>query len=88
MQSFEDVLDVHYENDVRGEIWLDGSFVTEKINPKDIDFVLEIKSEFYDGGSTQLQGAVDTLIDNGPDWPPAECDTNAMFHDPPEWNTN
>jgi hypothetical protein len=31
-----------------GEIWIDGSFVTEKIDPEDVDFVVRVESDFYD----------------------------------------
>jgi hypothetical protein len=27
---------------VPGELWLDGSFLTEKINPKDVDVILKV----------------------------------------------
>jgi uncharacterized protein DUF6932 len=34
-----------------GDIWLDGSFVTEKVNPNDIDFILVVESSLYDEGT-------------------------------------
>lgn len=31
-----------------GELWLDGSFVTEKIDPEDIDYLLRVPASIYD----------------------------------------
>lgn len=31
-----------------GELWLNGSFLTEKIDPQDVDIVLRLSGEFYD----------------------------------------
>lgn len=33
---------------VVGEIWVDGSFVTDKIEPEDVDILLMVKGEFFD----------------------------------------
>ena len=29
------------------EVWLDGGFTTRKVNPSDVDFVVFVKTEFY-----------------------------------------
>jgi hypothetical protein len=71
-------------NGIRGKIWLDGSFVTKKISPKDIDFILVADSRVYDEGTTQQREVLDGLTD-GELWrPPLLCDTNAAYIDPPE----
>jgi len=36
-----------------GELWLDGSFLTEKIDPKDIDCLLRVWSDLYDGDAAK-----------------------------------
>jgi hypothetical protein len=36
------------EAGVTGEFWLDGSFVTEKIDPEDVDTLLRVSSDQYD----------------------------------------
>lgn len=69
---------------IPGVIWLDGSFVTEKINPSDIDFILVADSSVYDNANAEQLEALDGLTD-GEMWrPPLLCDTNAAYIDPPE----
>lgn len=69
---------------ISGAIWLDGSFVTEKINPKDIDFILVAESRVYDDATAEQLELLDGLTD-GEMWkPPLLCDTNAAYIDPPE----
>lgn len=33
------------------EIWVDGSFVTEKLNPQDVDFVARVHGRDFDGAA-------------------------------------
>jgi hypothetical protein len=39
------------DNRIVGELLIDGSFITTKINPRDVDLVLCVSSELYDGCS-------------------------------------
>ena len=36
------------EAGICGDLWVDGSFLTEKIDPNDVDLLLHIKPDFYD----------------------------------------
>ena len=47
---------------ITGEIWLDGSFVTEKIDPSDSDFVAMIPAEFHDAGTEEQRAVIEWLI--------------------------
>jgi hypothetical protein len=50
---------------VAGEMWVDGSFLTEKIDPKDVDVVVVIDGDaVYDHGTPDQRGAVDWAIAN------------------------
>ena len=40
-----------------------GSFVTKKINPKDVDFILVADSGVYDEGSNEQREVLDGLTD-------------------------
>jgi hypothetical protein len=42
------------ERNVSGEVWVGGSFLTEKPEPADIDLVLSISSELVDSASSEL----------------------------------
>src|ERR1700733_2464521 len=44
MDDFEAVLGRLTQSRIEGEVWLDGSFVTSKVNPRDIDFILRCPS--------------------------------------------
>ncbi|MBZ5601829.1 MAG: hypothetical protein LAO79_05935 [Acidobacteriia bacterium] len=39
---------------IDGEIWLDGSFLTEKINPEDADFILVVDHQYRDSALNYL----------------------------------
>jgi len=85
MEAFRVVLDCLIAAGVTCEIWLDGSFVTAQINPKDIDFIAVVDSRLYDQGTAELRGALDALVD-GKLWEvPMCCDTNVVYIDPPEY---
>lgn len=73
------MVDFLLDEGVEGDIWLDGSFITEKINPRDIDFILVLKSKFYDEASARQRDAVEVLLD-GKLWEmPFLCDTNYVM---------
>lgn len=41
---------------IAGELWINGSFLTEKIDPRDSDVVLAADNRYVDIGCTLLQG--------------------------------
>ena len=47
-----------------GEVWINGSFLTEKMNPEDVDLVLLITAEFYENGTEEQRKTVDWLNSN------------------------
>ena len=49
---------------VAGELWVDGSFLTEKINPGDVDIVLRVQSSMYDDGTSGQREIVDWIDGN------------------------
>ncbi len=70
---------------INAKIWLDGSFLTEKINPKDIDFIAVVDSRVYDSGTAEQRAVLDGLVE-GELWKPSFlCDTNVVYVDPPEY---
>lgn len=46
------------------EIWIDGSFVTEKIDPDDVDLVVPFAAEAYDRGTDAQRNALEWLNSN------------------------
>jgi len=49
---------------VQGELWVDGSFLTESINPQDVDLVLKADSNFYDNGTLAQRSKIDWFNSN------------------------
>jgi uncharacterized protein DUF6932 len=49
---------------VYGELWVDGSFMTEKIDPNDADIVLLLRAEAYESYSATQRAVVDWLLSN------------------------
>lgn len=48
MQGLETVIFALIAGRIVGELWIDGSFVTEKIDPEDVDLLLRVPAEIYD----------------------------------------
>ena len=47
MQGLEAVVHSLLEAGICGDLWVDGSFLTKKIDPNDVDLLLHIKPNFY-----------------------------------------
>jgi hypothetical protein len=59
-----DVIRKLREAGIVGNLWVDGSFLTQKINPNDVDIVLEIEADALNSGSAELKNAVAWLNSN------------------------
>jgi hypothetical protein len=46
---------------VTGELWIDGSFATEKIDPDDVDVLLCVDANSYDIGAQETRDAIDKV---------------------------
>lgn len=64
MVGLEHVVQELNSHAIEGELWVDGSFLTEKIDPEDVDLVLRIQAEFYDNARPDQQKVVDWLMDD------------------------
>jgi hypothetical protein len=64
-----------------GELWVDGSYLTEKINPKDIDLVLRVDGALYNSGTVEQRQAIDWVIADQKMM--LKCDSYAFFEYPP-----
>jgi hypothetical protein len=68
------------ENGIAVELWIDGSFVTQKADPEDVDLSVRFLAEAYDGATDQQRMLLDEIqqlkdtdhIDGylQPEWPP------------------
>lgn len=64
MANVSQVIDRLITDAVVGDLWVNGSFLTEKIDPDDVDVVLRMEAAAYDFGTHQTQAAVDWLSGN------------------------
>lgn len=58
MEGLVKVIDKLSAAGIVGSLWLDGSFLTEKIDPDDVDYLLHVGSDIYD-----LEPAKQIVID-------------------------
>jgi len=64
MEGLEKVIEELRINGIQGEIWIDGSFVTEKMNPEDVDLVLRTPAQFYENAPQKQRKAIEWLESN------------------------
>ncbi|HLF71492.1 MAG TPA: hypothetical protein VI759_05005 [Dehalococcoidia bacterium] len=61
MEGLEQVIAELVDKRVRGDLWIDGSFVTQKVDPSDVDVVLRVSGEFYESASPDQRAVVDMM---------------------------
>jgi len=49
------------ESGISCVLWIDGSFLTEKIDPGDVDLVALVPSRFYDNGTDEQRAVAEWL---------------------------
>jgi len=64
MTNLEFVIGRLTEAKICGEVWIDGSFLTEKIDADDVDFVLRVDGAFYDTSDATQRAVMDWVNDN------------------------
>lgn len=61
MGGLEKLIAILVSEKIVGEIWVDGSFLSEKIDPDDVDIVLCVTADFYDGGTVKQKTTLDMV---------------------------
>ena len=83
MAGFDAIHDQLVSLGIDGELWIDGSFTTRKMEPDDIDFILVTDSGLRDTGTPEQIAFIDWLIDNERDPKNSfHCDTDVVFRFP------
>ena len=67
---------------IKGEVWIDGSFVKIKVNPADVDLVLRCSAVFYENGKSEQRKTIDWLQNNLKE--SHFCDSYVFFEWPEE----
>ena len=70
MDGLEKLADLLRSQAIFGDMWIDGSFMTQKTDPEDVDVVLCVQSSLYENGTTEQQNLLDLLLvaDMKPDY--------------------
>jgi len=61
MDGLEIVVDRLRVDGIEGELWVDGSFLTEKIDPEDSDVVMVVNSDYLATATALQQATLDWL---------------------------
>jgi len=64
MSRLEEIVRKLEAEHVRGYFWIDGSFLTDKIEPNDVDVVLVVNSSFLDNATTAQQLLISWVASN------------------------
>ncbi len=64
MDGLEVVVSRLSNGGVRGNLWIDGSFVTEKVDPSDVDVLLWASLGAYNSASTDTKALYDWVASN------------------------
>ena len=61
MVGLEHLVDSLMSAGVEGELWVNGSFLTRKTDPVDVDVVLRVESEFFDSATSAQLDAIERI---------------------------
>ena len=78
MDGLDKFVDMLRGESVVGDLWIDGSFMTQKLDPEDVDVVLSVQSSFHENGTEAQQALVDLVAaaDFKPDY---FCDAYVLW---------
>lgn len=82
MISLESLVTELETHNVRTEVWIDGSFLTEKTNPEDVDLVLCTDGQVYDQGTQEQRTLLESI--NGNLKATLNCDSYIFLEYPKE----
>lgn len=88
MENLNNVIDRINTSKITGSLWIDGSFLTEKLNPDDVDILFSVSLSTYlafnpiQGRFFEWFRKTSLYQDYGCDNYAAICDNYAAIHDP------
>jgi hypothetical protein len=71
---------------ITGELWVNGSFLTEKIDPRDVDFLVVLTEGFRSTISPQQQAVLEWLCEDTAQLPKSllKCDAYGLYKAHPQ----
>jgi hypothetical protein len=82
MENLESLINGLRTIGVRGNTWIDGSFLTEKIDPDDVDILLYLDDATHRGMSTGQKADIDWLLKNEEVKEVYNCDSHVHIEFP------
>ena len=64
MTKLEAIIDALLKENVKADVWVDGSFLTQKIDPEDSDILLHVEGDFYDNATPEQRRVIDWVKSN------------------------
>ena len=61
MDGLEKFIKTLIDNGILGQLWLNGSFLTKKIEPDDADLVIEFDAHIYDQGTNSTKALLERI---------------------------
>ena len=80
MDGLEQVIRRLIADGIEADVWVDGSFLTKKIDPDDSDILVAVRSEFYDRATAAQKATIAWLT--GDLKTGFLCDSHVMFQYP------
>jgi len=81
MLGLEDVVTRLCGAALAGEIWIDGSFLTQKLDPEDVDMAFGVPHQLYDNGSPEQKQTLEWFVQSNLK-SSHHCDTYIWFEYP------
>ena len=81
MRGLEEVVERLVRTGVKGELWIDGSFLTEKIHPEDVDLLLRPGQDFLVTATDEQKAVVKWFNSNLK--ASHHCDSYVFYEYPP-----
>jgi len=81
MKGLEEVVKELVQAGVRGDLWIDGSLLTEKINPEDVDLLFRPGQDFFSIATGEQKAIVEWFNSNLK--ASHHCDSYVLYEFPP-----
>jgi hypothetical protein len=84
MDNLETLIEALRWIGICGYLWIDGSFLTEKIDPADVDLLLYLEDDAVQAFTSQQKSDVDWLLENAEIHKDYDCDSHVHVSFPVE----
>lgn len=83
MNGFSSVVQILIAVGIVGHMWVDGSFLTQKIDPEDVDLLLRISLELYENATSEQMSTIEWFAQGEQPKTDYHCDCYIWVEIPP-----